>query len=1116
MATLRELLAPGLSRRAGRTAKRRSSPTHLLTYSSAIFLSGMAFLLALLAVLSPAMAQMQQGQQQGQQQRPIIMGTQAVPGRSYPSPTYLAGFANLNDGDYKAAFDSFRRELTSSYRMGQTRWIDSICGYTMAGESEYRMGHYAAALDDYKSALQLYVQNGNWMLSVQFKTAIPTPLTNNRGAPWGHTTRGTRPARFPDTIPITIGMNLQQANAAVQQGGTVMGQQAVSMQVHEIIRCTCLAIERRRELLGPVSTYDPLTDEVMQIANRRLGPAGHWSEAWLDAEQGMAYAAAGKTAQAISVLKRSLQMSQGQFDHPLTPLSLLVLGKLSMESGDYKNAGNYFEEATYSAYDFADVMVLEEAFRNLLVAHLMTGDAAILDKPLATAIEWSHNHFRELEASLLLTAAENLAIRDQTQQAVALLGQATGTMARHLMSACEIGARLNYLTALTQYQHGAAGLAAGDAALANALAWEREGSRWLFQIGLVDNLCVTNPSGKFSLRTANDLYQQILRDPGPTDWALTPLESLGVLNTPHPLPFEHWFEKVVQESSSLEVAAEPALEVADLSRRHRFLSSLPSGGRMLALRWVLEAPEDQLTKNARLQRQELLSRFPKYAEASTKAKQLRQEIAQAGLNTEARDARAATTKLTELGNLTSAQEAMLREIAVRREAADMVFPPIRKTKEVQQSLPQDSLLLAYFNTSRFGYGWFLSNDRITMWKTDSTAVLEKRATALLKSLGNYDANHELQDSQLAEDDWKQAGTDLISSLLKNPKTVFRPEYKELVIVPDGLLWYVPFEALPLGDPKENRPLISRVRIRYVPTTALAMPQHAGRKGAPDIGIALDKLYPNESPDFAKAALDEISHVAPRAVALKNPLPGASPLLGSVLDGLIVIDDIPAGQGPYEWSPMPLDKGKTGASSLAAWMMLPWKSTDTFVLPGFHSAAENSLKSANTANGNELFQAVTGLMSTGARTVLISRWRTGGQTTIDLVREFVQELPQSSADDAWQRAVQLVSQAPLDPLHEPRLRRKPDAGPMNAEHPFFWSGYLLADTGMVPPKDEPLEQKPLANVGLQLPAPKNPPANPAPNAAPNNTQQNEMKGDKEAKPDTQNPPAADGQPKPADT
>jgi hypothetical protein len=83
------------------------------------------------------------------------------------------------------------------------------------------------------------------------------------------------------------------------------------------------------------------------------------------------------------------------------------------------------------------------------------------------------------------------------------------------------------------------------------------------------------------------------------------------------------------------------------------------------------------------------------------------------------------------------------------------------------------------------------------------------------------------------------------------------------------------------------------------------------------------------------------------------------------------------------------------------------------------------------------------MSTGSRTILITRWRPAGQTTFDLVREFVQELPRSSATDAWHRAVELARSTELDIDREPRVKLSPSDN-LKADHPFFWAGYLLVD------------------------------------------------------------------------
>jgi hypothetical protein len=60
---------------------------------------------------------------------------------------------------------------------------------------------------------------------------------------------------------------------------------------------------------------------------------------------------------------------------------------------------------------------------------------------------------------------------------------------------------------------------------------------------------------------------------------------------------------------------------------------------------------------------------------------------------------------------------------------------------------------------------------------------------------------------------------------------------------------------------------------------------------------------------------------------------------------------------------------------------------------------------------------------------------------------VQELQHSPADLAWQRSVMLAWETPLDAAQEPRLKRLAEGTePPGADHPFFWAGYLLVDTG----------------------------------------------------------------------
>ena len=171
-----------------------------------------------------------------------------------------------------------------------------------------------------------------------------------------------------------------------------------------------------------------------------------------------------------------------------------------------------------------------------------------------------------------------------------------------------------------------------------------------------------------------------------------------------------------------------------------------------------------------------------------------------------------------------------------------------------------------------------------------------------------------------------------------------------------------------------------------------------------------------------------------------------------------MDDVETqGDHPLAWSPLPLDKNEQ-QGALENWLALPKAGPQRIALPGMHTLAERGGKTASrrrgatVAPGDDLFYASCGLMSAGAETMLLSRWRVGGQSTIDLVREFVQELPHTAAAEAWQRSVQLAMQMPIDPLNELRVKAGKDPVELTAAHPFFWAGYVVIDSGWRPEED----------------------------------------------------------------
>ena len=138
-----------------------------------------------------------------------------------------------------------------------------------------------------------------------------------------------------------------------------------------------------------------------------------------------------------------------------------------------------------------------------------------------------------------------------------------------------------------------------------------------------------------------------------------------------------------------------------------------------------------------------------------------------------------------------------------------------------------------------------------------------------------------------------------------------------------------------------------------------------------------------------------------------------------------------------------------------------------MLTGFPTAAEQALKGAPpqlcawSGTGQRNFSIALRADVDRRRTVLLTRWRTGGRTNLDLVREFVRELPNLSAAEAWQRSVLLARETQLDAGQEPRLKRPDEAAePPKATHPFFWAGYLLVDNSPPASEDKAPSDKPV--------------------------------------------------------
>ena len=416
---------------------------------------------------------------------------------------------------------------------------------------------------------------------------------------------------------------------------------------------------------------------------------------------------------------------------------------------------------------------------------------------------------------------------------------------------------------------------------------------------------------------------------------------------------------------------------------------------------------------------------------------------------EPQDINAVSGQFELLADLSEQQERFLHGLALRREPSEFSFPPQRTVSELREQLDEGQQLLAFFALESELFAFSLSRSDYSHWPVESTNSIRKLTASLLREWGHYEKNSQLKSEQLHSEQWKQLAGELLQALWSDHAEQLQ-DCQELVIVPDGFLWYLPFEALQLNGNGRSQALISATRLRYAPTASLGLGSAIPPKPLPRIAVVPGKLFGQDHEETSTAAIDDLTSLSRQAFVLASPQPAPTRFTAPFWDQLIVMQDVAdSKQIPYDWAPVHISRGQSNV--LADWFQLPWGAPQRILLPGFHTAAENALKRPPRPEGQEIFLTVCGLMSSGPQTVLISRWRPGGQISYDLVREFARELPYSPASSAWQRSVQLARQAEMDPTLEPRLRWSPRSDEVipTGEHPFFWAGPMLIDTGRQP-------------------------------------------------------------------
>jgi CHAT domain-containing protein len=258
----------------------------------------------------------------------------------------------------------------------------------------------------------------------------------------------------------------------------------------------------------------------------------------------------------------------------------------------------------------------------------------------------------------------------------------------------------------------------------------------------------------------------------------------------------------------------------------------------------------------------------------TRERQLRQQLsAKAAYQIQALNAARPAAEISELElelrHLNSEYDFVQAQIKAQSPAyAHLTQPSITTLAEIQAALKEDegTVLVEYLIGDERSYLWLVSNDGLIAQELPGRQVLETLAQEVYQALT---ARQQWQDEDpsryrerylLAEEQFCPRAGQLSQFLLGPLETV--ANVKRLLIVADGGLHYIPFDALPLptagakvcqvgADPPTYIPLLTSFEVVHLPSfSSLALLRRLNASPPPSVqGIAIwaDPVFESDDP-----------------------------------------------------------------------------------------------------------------------------------------------------------------------------------------------------------------------------------------------------------------------------
>ncbi len=958
--------------------------------------------------------------------QPLNRPNQGIPGNGipfgsveptgqYPTREYYVGLEAYRAGDLKSAFDLFEASVRGGRKDLKGRYIEAIPGLAMLGECYWQMGDLPSCRQNADQIIQIlsrhkFLKGVNWTNAIQ-----PNAAVSKRPFLWPDAA-AVQVASFRDMLPVASGQQVTQD--VLRQGGSIQSLTYRNMDVAEIMRGVAIASYRRRVLLGPLTENDPGANLLLDSIKYPAVMPPQIGKTIIGATRSVGYF--GKLDDQRIITDAPNMGSLGGTAHPLSAITMLAATNALVGSKKPETAIPAAMKTVHISAALGQLEFIGEAFQlaagsaNPQQAGPIAESASVIAGALVRESRFATLH-------CLIAGADAAVTAGNTEMATKLLANAEALSNRRDVTLPRFNAYAAYVRSRLAAASGSTITGTQSSALDIALtpmftfALNTRNRRQVlvsmprvYQFNLIQQAIGNSRADS----TITKLLEAYCDDPPVEVWRRDPVDGLAAV----------MIDNSAAHVSRVNLAAatgygEKLLQAIDGMLAARFHRQLPLGGRVAQVRAISRADEKDLP-----------------------AAIVEMRNAPGNPISEVRKAIAAAGKPT-VATMTAA-ETKACVAALSRIHLPQVTLPTLEEKAPASKLPPKTGLLTFTSVGKRVYATLSAKNKIVMWTVNGSSRLPSEIGKLLRGIGVG----KTRGDRIPEDDsWKKDAVTLRRLLIPEDTTITADKFDELIIVPDGPLWYLPFDLLPLLE--ADSPLIGeQIKIRYAATPALAMRPVTASPGSNKIGIATGKFFAPRDLELNQQIADSIVEVITDPLRLPDADNTPTALLGSEMGHLAIAAPQTPNTSNFLLTPMAPYEQRSPLGNLAAWLRFPAKVPANVILAGFRTP----VGVGRMGDGSEMFGTLTALNVAGVRNVLISRWAVGGNSTAVLLKEFLQELPFIGMNKAWQRAKLVLLGTNLDPAGEPLLTQaEHDSEGLTGKQPLFWSGYLISS----PPRAE---------------------------------------------------------------